>query len=76
MPAETAVGLSLDAHTLLTTLCQLGCEVGHVQVRVRVYTGCIKCIKCRKNVLLLRETAHIVLLMEKMVLREFRRAIA
>lgn len=43
MPAETAVGLSLDAHTLLTTLCQLGCEVGHVQVRVHVYTGCIKC---------------------------------
>lgn len=32
--------------------------------------------KIGKNVLLLRETAHIVLLMEKMVLREFRRAIA
>lgn len=31
--------------------------------------------KIGKNVLL-RETAHIVLLMEKVVLREFRRAIA
>lgn len=63
----------------LTNLCQLCCEVGHVQVRVHVYTGCIRCRFCKaeigKNVLLLRETAHIVLLMEKVVLREFGHAI-
>lgn len=32
--------------------------------------------KIGKNVLLLRETAHIILLMEKVVLHEFGRAIA